>query len=213
GAELPWVHVLAIRSAAERGGFERVVLHHDEDLSAAPHYRALRAIENFELRPLDLPALFERCRPVAPALGPIYARLPSPPIRKDLIRVAILYTEGGVYLDLDTVTVGSLRPLCADADAFCGEERIVFPGSIRHSWNPAVQLAALVRNGLRDVLGYLPNGWAAFRAIERFYPRAVNGAVLASVPTGRFVTRALARIVGLPPEVPTRTSRRGPHLL
>lgn len=213
GAELPWVHVLAIRSAAERGGFERVVLHHDEDLSGAPHYGALRAIANFELRRLDVQALFEGCRPFAQALGPIYERLPRPPIRKDLVRVAILYTEGGVYLDLDTVTVRSLAPLCADTDAFCGEERIVFPGSVRHSRNPLVQLVALLRNGMRDVLGYVPNGWAAFRAIERFYPRAVNGAVLASAPGGAFVTRALERIVELPPEVQIRTCGIGPHLL
>ena len=41
GAALPWVNVLALRSAAERGGFDRVVLHHDEDLTANAHYRAL----------------------------------------------------------------------------------------------------------------------------------------------------------------------------
>jgi hypothetical protein len=213
GAELPWVHVVALRSAAERGGFERVVLHHDQDLSGAAHHRALRAIEKLELRRLDEQALFERCRPFAPALGPIFARLLTPSMRKDLLRLAILYTEGGVYLDADTVTVGSLRELCADTDAFCGEERIVFPGSVRHSRNPAVRLTALLRNGVRDVLGYVPNGWAAFRAIERFYPRGVNNAVVASTPGGAFVTRALARIVELPPERQTRPFGIGPHLL
>ncbi|MES1164204.1 MAG: glycosyltransferase, partial [Verrucomicrobiota bacterium] len=140
-------------------------------------------------------------------------RLPTPPIRKDLIRLVLLYLEGGVYLDLDTVTVGSLQALCADTEAFCGEERIVFPGTVRHSLNPAVQLLALLRNGARDVLGYVPRGWQIFRMVERFYPRAANGAVLASVPRGRFVTRALERLSELPPHVQTRTCGIGPHLI
>ena len=125
----------------------------------------------------------------------------------------ILSLEGGVYLDLDTVTVGSLRDLCAEAEAFCGEERIVFPGQVRHSRNPAVQLLAQIRNGVRDVLGYVPHGWAIFRAVEGFYPRAVNGAVLASAPRGRFVTRALERLVELSPQVQTRSCGIGPHLI
>jgi hypothetical protein len=212
GAELPWVYVVAVRSAAERAGLDGVVLHHDEDLSRTPHHRALLRIPGLEMRRLDVRELLRRCQPFAPDLGPIFQRLPTPSIRKDLVRYAILYLEGGVYLDMDTVTVRSLRDLC-EAEAFIGEERIVFPGSVRWSRNPAVQLLALIRNGVRDVFGYLPNGWAAFRAIERFYPSAVNQAVLASAPGGRFVTRVLERIVELPPHVQVRSCGIGPHLM
>ena len=56
------------------------------------------------------------------------------------MRLAILYAEGGVYLDIDTVTVRSLRDLCAEAAAFCGEERIVFPASVRRSWVPIAKI-------------------------------------------------------------------------
>jgi len=213
GAELPWVHVLAVRSAAERGGFQQVVLHHDEDLSGAPHYRALRAIERLELRRLDVRALLDACDPYGAALNAVYRRLPTFPIRKDLIRLVLLYLEGGVYLDLDTVTVASLQGLCAEADAFCGEERIVFPGEVAHSWNPAVRAAALLRNGVRDVLGAVPHGWAIFRAVEGYYPRAANGAVLASAPRGRFVTGTLERLIELQPAVQVRYCGIGPHLI
>src|SRR5262249_7195408 len=213
GRDLPWVNVLAVRSAAERGGFERVTLHHDEDLSAAPHYRALTGIDRVELRRLRLDDLIDGCGALAPALKAAYPKLPTPSIRKDLIRLAILYGEGGVYLDCDTVTVRSLEDLCGETEAFCGEERIVFPGTVKRSRNPAVQLLALFRNGLRDLLALWPRGWAAFRAIEGFYPRAVNNAVIGSAPRSRFVTRALERITELPPSVQTRLCGIGPHLL
>jgi hypothetical protein len=213
GRELPWVNVLAIRSAAERGGFERVTLHHDEDLSAAPHYAALAAVDRIELRRLDVDALIDGCGDLAPALKAAYAGLPTPPIRKDLIRLAILHSEGGVYLDLDTVTVRSFEALCAEAQAFCGEERIVFPREVKWSRNPAVLLLAQLRNGLRDVLALLPKGWAVFRALEGLYPRAVNGAVIGSAPRSRFTTRALERITEMPPEQQRRFCGIGPHLL
>ena len=215
GAELPWVNVLAVRSAAERGGFEQVVLHHDEDLTRAPHYRALADIDRVELRRLSAPPrqIFDRCGRFAPALAAIYERLPTPAIRSDLVRLALLFSEGGVYLDIDTVTLRPLRDLCAGAEAFLGEERIVFPASVKRSRNPGVQLLAQVRNGVREVLGRVPNGWAAFRAIERFYPSAANGAVMASAPGGAFVTRAMQRLVELPPEVQARKNGIGPHLM
>ena len=213
GAAFPWVNALAVRSAAERGGFDRVVLHHDEDLTAHANYRALADIPGVELRRMYVGQMIERCGRFSTALSPIFERLPAPAMRADLVRLAILYAEGGVYLDIDTVTVRSLRDLCAEAEAFCGEERIVFPASVRRSWNPGVRLMAVLRNGVREALVYVPDGWSAFRAVERFYPSAANNAVLASAPAGRFITRALARLCELPPEVQTRRCGIGPHLV
>jgi len=66
---------------------------------------------------------------------------------------------------------------------------------------------------VRDVLGRVPSGWAAFRAVERFYPSAANNAVLASAPAGRFITRALARLCELAPAAQTRLFGIGPHLV
>jgi len=213
GAAFPWVNALAVCSAAARGGFERVVLHHDEDLTAHAHYRALADIPGVELRRLHVAQVIDRCGRLSTALSPVFERLPTPAMRADLVRLAILYAEGGVYLDIDTVTVRSLRDLCADAEAFCGEERIVFPASVRRSWHPGVRVMAVVRNGVRDVLGRVPSGWAAFRAVERFYPSAANNAVLASAPAGRFITRALARLCELAPAAQTRLFGIGPHLV
>jgi hypothetical protein len=213
GDALPWVHVLALQSASARGGFERIVLHHDRDLSRTAHFAALAAIPDVELRRLDVDRLLDRCDQHGPALRSVYARLPTPAIRSDLVRLAILYSEGGVYLDIDTVTVRSLRDLCGEAAAFCGEERIVYPLRVVRSRDPAVRMLALMRNGLRDVLGRAPGGWAAFRALERLYPRAVNGAVLGSVARGRFVSLALDRLVQLPAQRQMARCGIGPHLL
>lgn len=213
GERLPWIHALAVRSAAARGGFERLILHHDRDLALAPHVRALAGVPGVELRPLDAGDLLRGCPDHGGALAEVYGRLIGPAARSDLLRLAILHREGGVYLDMDTVTVRSLRDLCAGTEAFCGEERLVYPLRVRRSWNPLVRLLALARSGVRDLLRFAPGGWAAFRAIERFYPRAINNAVMGSAAGGRFVGRALERLVQMPARRQAALGAIGPQLL
>ena len=44
GEKLPFLYALAVASAAERGGFERVVFHHGDSLDREPHFRALARV-------------------------------------------------------------------------------------------------------------------------------------------------------------------------
>jgi hypothetical protein len=213
GDRFPWVNLLALRSAATRGGFDRLVLHHDGAVGAGWPFRQLAEIPGLELRPFDARALWSHCGFYASALAAVWERLSSAAMRADLIRLAVLYSEGGVYLDMDTITLRSLADLRADTAAFCGEERIVYPLAVRRSWNPIIRLAALLRNGVRGALSRLPEGWAAFRALEAHFPRAANNAVLGSVAKGKFVTLALEDLVGLAPRAQTRPFGIGPHLL
>lgn len=59
GRTLPFIYMVAIRSAAIRGGFERVILHHGDDLSATPYWEYLSATPGFEARPLRSESLPE----------------------------------------------------------------------------------------------------------------------------------------------------------
>jgi hypothetical protein len=213
GAAFPWLNVLAVRSAAVRGGFDRVVLHHDSDLSATPHFRELLTTPNLELRRLDPAELFAKTDAYAAELPEIFDRLRAPATRSDLVRLAVLYAEGGVYLDLDTVTVRSLLPLMAHAEAFCGEERIVLTARIRDSKNPLTRAAMFARTQARTALRLVPGGWSAFRAIEALYPAALNNAVLGSAPRSRTVARLIEGVIELPKDRQTTLYAIGPHLL
>jgi hypothetical protein len=212
GQQFPWVNVLAVRSAALRGGFERVVLHHDSDLSSTPHFRELVETPHVTLERLDVPALLQSCGVHESTLSCVYRRLQSPAMRSDLVRLAVLYSRGGVYLDTDTVTLASFEALRC-VGAFCGQERIVYPAAVRASRNPAVFLGARMRSQLRGLLRIAPRGHRIFRAIERFYPTAENNAVLASVARGPFIERLLANIRDLDPEAQSTLYAIGPHLL
>ena len=108
-----WANALAIRSAAERGDFERVVLHHDQDLEPEPAFRALAGVRGFEARRLNPPDLFAALGDIADPLGRLFDELEKPNARANVVRAAILAGQGGVYLDIDTITVKSFTPLLA----------------------------------------------------------------------------------------------------
>lgn len=57
----------------------------------------------------------------------IYERLRQPAERSDLLRLEVLYREGGVYIDTDFECVRSLEPLLDGVEFFCAklnEERV-----------------------------------------------------------------------------------------
>lgn len=213
GTDMPWTHVLAMRSAAQRGDFERVVLHHADDLSQSRWWPELQAIHRFEARRLDPAALFTRTGEMGPALTALFAQLTQPAARANMVRAALLYTEGGVYLDTDTITMASLAPLRRAHDVFFGAEHVVLPVEVARSLNPLARLKALALDGLRDYYRRAKNGWRSFRQIEHRYHVAANNAVLASVPRHAFVHELLQRMTTMPPRRQMVRYALGTHLL
>lgn len=212
GRTLPWVHALAVRSAARRGGFERVVLHHADALEPGPGLEALRGNPRIELRRLDPAAVFAPLGLLAGPLGAIYDGLTAPAAKANVLRAALLAVEGGVYLDTDTVTV---RPFDAlrRAGAFCGVEHLALPFGVRRSRNPLVWALAGLKLLVRDLLRRVPGGYRAFRRLARWYPAAPNNAVLGAEPGHPFVIELLCRMVETPPSRRRVRFALGTHLL
>jgi hypothetical protein len=210
GSGLLWVHRLALLSAAKRGGFERVLLHHDGLLAVDSVQRELVAESSIELRAIDAAGLMEAAG--GGALVECYRALEAPAARANLLRMAHHARDGGVYLDTDTVTLRSFGELTAAGGAFCGQERLVFPGA-RASALARLRPSALARVGVRDVLRRIPGGYHAFRQVERFYPKAVNNAVLGSRAGHPLVVELLARAARVPASRRTVRYALGTHLL
>ncbi len=216
GRELPWIYGLALRSAALRGELEEVVLHHADPVADTPGWRLARQTPGVRARPLDPPALLSRVEPAAlgAALADLYARLRAPAARANLVRAAILYREGGVYLDTDTVTVASLRPLlCADVGVFCGEEHLCLPESLVRSRHPLRWARAGLLLALRDGLRRLPRGYRWFPAVAPLFDRAPNNAVLGAAQGHPLLAAMLQAMVQMDPARQTERFALGTHLL
>lgn len=212
GANFPWVHALAVRSALARGGFARVVLHAEPQLAEHPQLRELHDDSRFELRTIEPRVLLEVSPDHGPELLALYRSLPKPVARANVLRAAILAHEGGVYLDMDTVTVGSLSPL-RRAGAFCGQEEIAFPGSLARAATPWPWLRAGSLHAVRAICRRHPDGIELFRRFAHHYARAVNNAVLAATPGHPLMRALLAAMVALPAQRQQVRFALGTHLL
>lgn len=218
GPRLPWAYTFAILSAAEHGGVAEVILHHTDALADGPALRALEQTPGVRLNRIDPDACLTEAGDqlgrsgTGAGLAALYHRVERPATKADLLRAAILYRQGGVYLDLDTVTIASLQPLL-DKRLFVGCEFIVWPKSVRSSRSPFVWARHLALDLIRNALRRLPDGWRIFQRIEGWYFRGVNNAVMGAEPGSAFFATYLRAMLAVPADQLADAYALGPDLL
>ena len=216
GTSLPWASVFAILSAAERSDLPDIILHHADDLDDGPQLRALLQAPCVRLSRIDPLACLAQTEATlglsGGALTGLYNSLTSPVMRTDILRAAILHQRGGIYLDLDTVTVASLAPLLR-ATQFVGSEFIVWPLFARASRSPAKLARYVTLDVLRKLLKRLPNGWRVFRRVERLYFRGINNAVMGAQASSRLFSSYLSAMLDVPAKRQMQAYALGPDLL
>jgi hypothetical protein len=208
---MPWVHRVALRSAARVGQFARVVLHHEPSLDRRA-LAELRELREFDARPIDIRSTFRGVGVDPQALSALYSRLADPAARANVLRAAILAADGGIYIDTDTVTVGSFSEL-RQAEVFCGAERIVFPATLRQGGSPREVARAYGLTVLRDVMRRLPEGYRSFRRFEPMYALAPNNAVIGARPNHPFMLSLLDGMLRMPDDRARARYALGTHLL
>lgn len=215
GSKLPWAYIFAILSAAARSELSQIILHHTDELEDGPELQALKDTALVTLDRIDPIACLDQAGQaldVGGALTDIYRRLDSPVMRADVLRSAILYLQGGIYLDLDTVTTQSLRPLLG-LRQFVGCEFIVWPQFVHKSYSPIIWARSLILDVLRKFLVRQTSGWRMFRRVERLYYRGVNNAVMGAQAGSRLFAEYLLAMTALSPERSMQIYALGPELL
>jgi hypothetical protein len=217
GREFPLTHALAIRSVALTCAPEAVTLHATDDLVGQPHFDALAAaLPNFAARRVDLGALLAGGDvPEAARLRQVWGELLEQrrwAALSDILRYLVLYREGGVYLDLDTITVRDLRPLLREP-GFCGRERILVDAAVHRRRSPWRYLRTVPLDVARFICSRTERGIRDFSRIAALYPAAINGAVLALAPLHPVAREALRRVPDLVPHIERRRPAIGPDLL
>ncbi len=215
GPRLPWAYAFAVLSAAARGEMGEVVLHHTDSLEEGPPVGALAAEGRVRLARLDAGALLGAtgsALALGDALVALYRRIESPVMRCDILRAALLYAEGGIYLDLDTITTASLRPLLA-ARQFVGTEFIVWPQRVRRSRSPVVWARHIGLDLMRKALCRVPGGWRMFRRLEHLYFQGVNNAVMGAEAGAPLLAAYLAAMTRVADADLCQAYALGPDLL
>ena len=215
GTSLPWAYVYAILSAAENGGVQEIILHHTDPLAHDATLGALELCPRLQLSRLDPIACLTAAGMavgIGEALVAIYRRLEHPASRTDMLRAAILYLQGGVYLDLDTLTIASLLPLL-ETQQFVASERVIWPHFVRDSRSPALWCRSLTLDLLRKTMRRAPRGWEMFRWVEGLCYRAVTNAVMGAEANSRLCALYLRAMAAMAPERSAQLYALGPDLL
>jgi hypothetical protein len=215
GPRLPWACAFAVLSAANRSELPEIVLHHTDVLDEDAVLAALKQTPRVRLSRVDPVAyLLEVGQKlgIEDALTAIYRRLANPAAQSDVLRAAILYREGGLYLDMDTLTTKSLLPLL-NTRQFVGCEFIIWPHFARTSRSPALWARSLTLDLIRKMMRRLPHGWRLFRLVEHFCYRGINGAVMGAEAISPLVEDYLRAMLTVPPERQNQPYALGPDLL
>jgi hypothetical protein len=202
-------------SAANRSELPEIVLHHTDALDEDAVLAALKQTPRVKLSRVDPVAyLLEAGQRlgIEDGLTAIYGRLANPAARSDVLRAAILYLEGGVYLDMDTLTTNSLLPLL-NTRQFVGCEFIIWPHFARTSRSPALWSRSLTLDLIRKMMRRTPHGWRLFRRVEHFCYRGINGAVMGAEAISPLLEDYLRAMLMVPPERQNQPYALGPDLL
>src|SRR4051812_2380828 len=217
GRDFPLTHALAIRSVAATCAPEAIVLHASDDLRGRPHFDQLVAeLPAFTVQPIDIGGLLDGPDlPDPTRLRQIWDQLSGQ--RRwaqlaDLLRHLVLYSQGGVYLDLDTLTLRDMRPLLGTS-GFCGRERILVDAAVHRRRSPLRYFRTVPLDLARWICSRTENGIRYFARIAKLYRAAINNAVLALSVRHPLALEALGRIPGLIADVDRRRPALGPDLL
>ncbi|MFT4702701.1 MAG: hypothetical protein ACI81R_000387 [Bradymonadia bacterium] len=213
GPRFDWLYGVALLSAAERGGFERVVVHCEQSLEGTAGHTLAAGDARIEWRPLVAPDIFSRLGARGDALHALFQQLEAPAARANMVRAAILGGEGGVYLDTDVITMRHMDDLRSRYGAFCGVEHVVFPATTVRSRSLLTRAGALVKTFRRDLYRRRDGGWRDIRRHEHTFAAAANNAVLASEPGHPFIESLIDGMLAVPPERQLKRFALGTHLL
>ncbi len=217
GPTFPFTHALAIRSLAATSNPQAIHLHLSDSLEGQAHFeRLVRDIPALNVRRINFNALLAGMDGVdRDGLRTGYEALLSEKrfaALSDVLRFSLLYLEGGVYLDLDTITIKDLRPLLTQP-GFCGRELILVPGRAARRLRVLSRLRTGPLTLARDICARSKNGVRWFKRIAPLFSAEVNCAVLGLSKGHALAYEALLRLPGLCPEVARRRPAIGPDLL
>jgi len=201
GKTFPWSAEIAVMSALQAQKPEEIIVYSDSELQN----------ENFECRLIDS-SLFRDLNDNG-ICEELYSKLKSPASKANLLRLAILYKYGGVYLDTDTIFIKPINDLL-HFKGFCGTETVALPRELFKSVNPFAYIACGLRFAWRFFCTYCPSGEQIFRKTEKlFFSQSANNAVLASEAKNPIIAKAFETIKSMPEKERLKRYRLGTHLL
>jgi len=209
GKNFPWSAGIAVLSALRVQKPEEVAVYSDVELQGEGFDLlknekgiAFKIIDNSVFKDLGDDGICEE----------LCNKVKSPASKANLLRLALLYKHGGIYLDTDTIFVKPIDDLLK-FKGFCGTETVALPRELFKSINPFAYLVCGLRFAWRFFCTYCPSGEQIFRKTEKLFSQSANNAVLASEAKNPIIADAFNEINLMKEATRLRRYRLGTHLL
>jgi hypothetical protein len=209
GKYFPWSAGIAALSALRVQKPEEVVIYSDIDLQGEG-FDLVKNEKGITFKIIDN-SLFENLNDNQICME-LFNKLKSPASKANLLRLALLYKYGGVYMDTDTITVKPFNDLL-NFKGFCGTEPIALPAKLYNSLNPFAWFVCGLRFAWRFFCTYCPSGEQIFRKTENLFSQSANNAVLASEAKNPLIAKAFEEINLMNKALQLKRFRLGTHLL
>jgi hypothetical protein len=211
GSHFPWENVTAIRSAIRVNQPQEVYLLHQGLSEDLPELREFLQLPCFKF--IEADQSWFQGLPDHGVTWELFQELKSPASRANLLRLAVLWKVGGVYLDTDTISIRDLQPLREKHQGFIGVEPVALPREYFESNNPWRHIPTGLKFAWRELCARVPGGVSLFRPIEPFFHSSVNNAVIGSIPEHPIIKKAFETIYHMDPEKQRKRFRLGTHLM
>ncbi|NCX04333.1 MAG: glycosyltransferase [Actinobacteria bacterium] len=125
GSSFPYLNLLAVKSLLLVDTSATVVVYIVGPEPQNGNFENLRVLERVSIVGIEPDDVFSELPTDVQSVGAIFHKIPesSASARSNILRYALLYLNGGVYLDFDTVVTRSLSDL-AGHQSFVGEENV-----------------------------------------------------------------------------------------
>ena len=125
GSSFPYLNLLAVKSLLLADDSATAVVYIVGPEPQNDNFENLRALERVSIVGIEPEAVFSQLPTDIKSAGTIFHKIPesSASARSNILRYALLYLNGGVYLDFDTVVTQPLSDL-AGHQCFIGEENV-----------------------------------------------------------------------------------------
>ena len=125
GSSFPYLNLLAVKSLLLADASATVVVYLVGPAPQNDIFENLRGVDRVSIVSINPEDIFSQLPYDIKSVGTIFHKIPesSASARSNILRYALLYLHGGVYLDFDTVVTKSLSDL-AGHQCFIGEENV-----------------------------------------------------------------------------------------
>ncbi|SHK69041.1 glycosyltransferase [Fibrobacter sp. UWEL] len=210
GPKFPWSGGLAIRSAYNVQKPQSIWLVHEGLKQEGDGWDLIKDIPGLEVIPVN-DGHFEGLGDDG-LCGKLFHTLTAPASRANLLRLALLFKYGGVYLDTDIIMTKPFGEMM-ELRGFVGTEPVALPASLFKSINPFRWAFCGMQFAFRELCARMPGGYGLFRSFEGLFTAAVNNAVIGAEPGNETIVKAFEYIKTMPEEERLKRFRLGTRLL